>query len=250
MRAVLRRAVRAGARQVRVRREQVLLHRGERGHRLERRPRRIQARDRAVRATACSSRRPYSASAPRGRAPAPSRGRRTRTGRTSARTPSRGSSRRSDRARRSHRRARTTACSPARDGCRTAAPSPSPAAASVDRETDVVALLRDGRRHETAARTPERVDVHARAAGDAAEIAVVRRLHAGLPDLIAGAVALLGQARQLGRRDLADVAEDLRGERVVRVVADERPPRRHARELRTRARTGSRPSSRSRTGAR
>ena len=102
----------------------------------------------------------------------------------------------------------------------------------VDGEADVVARLRDRRRLETAARPAERVDVHACASCHTAQVRVVRRLHPALADLVAGAIALLQATRQLGRGDFPDVAEHLRRERVVRVVADERAPRRDARELR------------------
>jgi hypothetical protein len=102
----------------------------------------------------------------------------------------------------------------------------------VDGQPHVVARLRDRRRREAATRAPERVDVQTGATRDSAQVAVVRRLHPALPDLVAGLVVLLRTRRELRRRDLADVAEHLRRERVVRVVANERPPRRHSRELR------------------
>ena len=79
---------------------------------------------------------------------------------------------------------------------------------------------------------PERVDVHPRRAGDAAEIRVVGGLDAGLADQVARVVALLRQRLQLLRGDLTDVAEHLRRERPVRVVADVRRRRLDAGELR------------------
>ena len=68
----------------------------------------------------------------------------------------------------------------------------------------------------------------------AAQVLVERRLDPGLADLVAAAVVgLLPQLLlQLGGRDLADVAEDLRAERLVRVVAQVRLLDLHARELR------------------
>ena len=102
----------------------------------------------------------------------------------------------------------------------------------VERQPQRMARLRDGRLLQLAARPSERVDVHPRRAGDAAEIRVVGGLDAGLADHVAGLVALLRQRLQLLRGDLADVAEHLRRQRPVRVVADVRRRRLDAGELR------------------
>ena len=75
-------------------------------------------------------------------------------------------------------------------------------------------------------RPAERVDAQLRRAGDAAQVAVVGRLDAALADLVAGLVALaLRASSSCCWRDLADVAEQLRRERVVRVVAEVRRAR-------------------------
>ena len=82
-------------------------------------------------------------------------------------------------------------------------------------------------------RAAERVDADLGRARDAAQVPVERRLDAGLADLVAAPVVGLQPLLrlQLRRRDLADVAEHLRGERLVRVVAQVRLLDLHAREL-------------------
>ena len=70
-----------------------------------------------------------------------------------------------------------------------------------------------------------------RRARDTAQIRVVRRLGAGLPDLVVQVIAL-AEPRQLGLRDRADVAERLRREILIRVVPDPRAARRDTGELR------------------
>ena len=65
----------------------------------------------------------------------------------------------------------------------------------------------------------------------AAEVAVVGRLHPALPDLVAGLVSRRRQALQLAGGDLADVAQQLRRERVVRVMTHVGSSERHAWEL-------------------
>ena len=57
-------------------------------------------------------------------------------------------------------------------------------------------------------------------AGDASQVLVERRLHACLADLVVRVVAG-AEALQLRLRDRADVAENLCGEILVRIVAKE-----------------------------
>jgi len=63
----------------------------------------------------------------------------------------------------------------------------------VDRQADGVSGL--GGRDELALGlwSPERVDADPRLAGNAAKVRVVRPLYSGLPDLIAGLVAVVGE---------------------------------------------------------
>src|SRR6185503_17484609 len=83
---------------------------------------------------------------------------------------------------------------------------------------------------DAALRDAERVDAQAVEPGRAAEVVVERGLDAGLPDLVPGddAERLLFQLL-LG--DLGHVAEELRREAAVRVVAQERVLQRQAAEL-------------------
>ena len=85
-------------------------------------------------------------------------------------------------------------------------------------------------RLERALRAAERVDADLRLARLAAEVLVELRLDAGLPHLVAGAVELR-PAVELRLRDLADVAEHLCRERLVRVVPQVRLLDLDAREL-------------------
>ncbi len=101
----------------------------------------------------------------------------------------------------------------------------------VECQAQTVSRLRDDGRHDGTLRPAVRVHVQPLRAGDAAEIGVVRRLNARLSDLVARHVAELRVASELRRRDLADVAEQLRRERVVRVLADVRAAYDHAGEL-------------------
>ena len=101
----------------------------------------------------------------------------------------------------------------------------------VEREAQRVPRLRQRRGDHGAARVVGRVHVQPLGAGDAAQVRVVARLDAGLADLVAGLVALLRLALQLARGDLADVAEHLRGERAIRVVPDVAPFDGHAGKL-------------------
>src|SRR5438552_1957018 len=67
-------------------------------------------------------------------------------------------------------------------------------------------------------RTP--VDRRRRPPGRAAQVAVVHRLDAALADRVAEVVTPLAQRVELLLRDLADVAEYVRGEFLVGVVAE------------------------------
>ncbi len=100
-----------------------------------------------------------------------------------------------------------------------------------EREPKCVAGLRQQGRDHGAVRMVQRVDVQALRAGDTAQVAVVRRLDAALPDLVTGLIPRRCESVELVARDLAHVAEQLCSERVVRVVANVRRPERHAREL-------------------
>src|SRR5258708_21472 len=92
--------------------------------------------------------------------------------------------------------------------------------------------MRGGCGLESRARPPERVDAPARHPGHAARELGVGRVDAGLAEDVAGAIAELDARLQLLRRDLARVAEELGGERAVRVVAEVRLGDLDARELR------------------
>ena len=90
----------------------------------------------------------------------------------------------------------------------------------VDRQPDVVARRRELLRLDRALRPAERVDADLRCAGRAAQVGVEGRLDPRLADLVAGAVVVdRVLLLQLLLRDLADVAEDLGGERLALVVA-------------------------------
>src|SRR5205823_14322448 len=65
-----------------------------------------------------------------------------------------------------------------------------------------------------------RVDRHLRGSVLAAQVAVVRLLDARLPDRVARLVALALQPLVLLRGDLTHIAENLRGEGLVRVLAE------------------------------
>ena len=88
----------------------------------------------------------------------------------------------------------------------------------VDRQPDVVAGL--GQLAELAlARDPaERVDEHAPLAAHPAQVGVVDGLDPRPPDAVARPVALVGLRLELLGVDLADVAEDVRGEDALLVV--------------------------------
>jgi hypothetical protein len=73
-----------------------------------------------------------------------------------------------------------------------------PLEAHVEREAHRLAGLRRREQRAAAARPAERVDAHARRPGDAAQVRVVLPLDAGLPDLVAGLVALRGELPELG----------------------------------------------------
>src|SRR5581483_12224614 len=94
--------------------------------------------------------------------------------------------------------------------------------ARVERQADGLPGLR--RRHERpcAPRVAERVDAYSRRAGDSLQVRVERGLDAGLADHLAGLVPLLRECLQLGSGYLTGVAEQLRGERAVRIRSEER----------------------------
>ncbi len=73
---------------------------------------------------------------------------------------------------------------------------------------------------EVAHLVPERVDPDLVQPRPAAKVRVVRGLDTRLPDAVARAISLAPKLRQLLRRDLPHVAEDLCRERVVVVVAE------------------------------
>ena len=100
----------------------------------------------------------------------------------------------------------------------------------VDRQTERVPDLRQNLRRDRAERAPERVDVDLILARDTAQVAVVGRLDAALPDLVSARVALAEHV-QLPPGDLAHIPEQLRGERAVRVVPYGAASHRDAREL-------------------
>ena len=83
---------------------------------------------------------------------------------------------------------------------------------------------------ERATRAAERVDPDLGLAGLAAQVLVVLRLHPGLPDLVARRVHLRARVELL-LGDLAHVAEHLRREGLVRVVAQIGLLDLHAREV-------------------
>src|SRR5207245_4877009 len=89
----------------------------------------------------------------------------------------------------------------------------------VEREAQRVAAARVHLRLDGARRAPARVDGELRAAVAAAHVAVVLRLDPALADDVAEAVAEPPPLLQLRRGDLAGIAEDLRSERLVRVLA-------------------------------
>src|SRR5262249_4988711 len=108
----------------------------------------------------------------------------------------------------------------------------------VDRELDRVAWQEAPAREEAAARHPERVDADLGSARPSAQELVEGGLDTRLADLVGGVVdsltlrvMLAPELLELLRRDLPDVAEDLRGERLVRVVAQERADDLDAREV-------------------
>ena len=89
----------------------------------------------------------------------------------------------------------------------------------VERQPDRVAPPRRDLRLDRARRPSTRVDGQLCRAGGAAQVLVVARLDACLSDHVPELVALAPFRLQLRLRDLADVAEHVRGERLVRVLA-------------------------------
>ena len=90
----------------------------------------------------------------------------------------------------------------------------------VDRQHQVVPGLGLAHARLAAGRQARGVDVDRGQAVDAAQDVVVARLEALLAHLVARLELLEAGLAQLLRRDLADVAEDVRGRRAVRVAAD------------------------------
>ncbi len=86
-------------------------------------------------------------------------------------------------------------------------------------------------RLEAALRDPERVDADLREPGAAAQVLVERRFDSGLADLVPGAIPVVPLRLQLLRRDLAYVAEHVRGHRLVLVAAQVRAGDAHSPEL-------------------
>ena len=101
----------------------------------------------------------------------------------------------------------------------------------VERQANRLARLLRPNEHEVAAGMPEGVDGELLEPGLAAKVAVVGRLEPTLADRVAGLVAVLAQALQLGGGDLRDVAEQLRREGAVGVAAQEGRDDPDAREL-------------------
>ncbi len=87
-----------------------------------------------------------------------------------------------------------------------------PLEARVDRQLHRVAGLGSAAELAIARHLPERVHADLAQPGRPAEVRVVRSFDAGLPDPVAGRVALLLELLQLLGGDLGDVAEELRGE--------------------------------------
>jgi hypothetical protein len=106
-----------------------------------------------------------------------------------------------------------------------------PLQVGVEREPQVVPGRGADGRLDRRLRAAAAVDRQLRRAVTAAQVAVVGRLDAGLPDDVAGLVAELAPLLQLVLRDLADVPERLRGERAVRVLAQVAVRQAHAGEL-------------------
>ena len=88
----------------------------------------------------------------------------------------------------------------------------------VEREAQRVSRLRPGLHPRRRLRAAPRVDRQLRLAVSASQVAVVCGLDSGLPDRVVRLVAAATQPLVLLRRDLADVAEHLRSERLVRVL--------------------------------
>src|SRR5262249_31156348 len=101
----------------------------------------------------------------------------------------------------------------------------------VDGEPQRVAGAWQHHRFDLARRPPARVDGQLRGAVASAEVRVVRALEPRLADGVGRLIALALAGLVLGLRDRADVAEDVRGERLVRVLAQVRVGELYAREL-------------------
>ena len=101
----------------------------------------------------------------------------------------------------------------------------------VDRQAKRLPRRRLGLEPGCALWAAARVDGQLRLPVLAAQVGVVGRLDAGLADRVGGLVALALQLLVLLRRDLADVAEHLGGERPVRIAAEEAVLHPHAGEL-------------------
>ena len=103
--------------------------------------------------------------------------------------------------------------------------------ADVDRQRHVVAVHRLLQLLEVAARLPERVDEQTLEPRRPAQVAVERGLDARLADLVPRHEPGVRALVELLLRHLADVAEDVRAERAVRVVANVALDELHPREL-------------------
>src|SRR4029077_960436 len=101
----------------------------------------------------------------------------------------------------------------------------------VQREPHRVAGVSRDLRENGADRPAEGIDTQLRKPRSPAQVLVVVRLDAGLADRVAAAVTLVVQRLELLRRDLAHVAEHVRGELLVRVEAEVRRRDLDAREV-------------------
>ena len=103
----------------------------------------------------------------------------------------------------------------------------------VERERDVIARLR-GRARQRADAAPRGIDLDVLEAGSAVQLVLVARLDPRLADVIGAAVirvdAVLLEARLVGLVDAAHVAEGVRGDIAVGILAEQPPLDLHALE--------------------
>ena len=90
----------------------------------------------------------------------------------------------------------------------------------VEGQANLVAGMRRDDRRRLTDRGAERIDAQDVQPGRSAQVAVVDRLDAALADRVSRVVTLLAEGVKLLLRDLADVAEHMRGELPVGVVAE------------------------------